>query len=437
MISKMFKKIVVPVIALFFLSVFLFGEIREAKAAICGTNPGTCASGYSRESYVWNGSYWTWKCCKWVWESQWYYGCCYPFPCNSDPSSIFYCDHCKWSITCTKWVKVKKCTSCAAYPPKCGTAAGKYFDDQPSGTKCSVGSGSAISYNASNWTFNWTCSAISRVCSCQAYKNAQCGSAQTEGPYFEAPSENLCEVGDPSDVIANGDLWEWECQTDRDPATVYCSAEKETLQPGCTLNINPAGICLGDSSTVVLESLFPSKDKLTRVDWESPDSEEEGSWVSPDAYNNIDWDESNFSFQVGNFSNFGAHPITVWTDGGIGDYGSTNTAQIYVKPASCTLKLSPSVNLTVGMNLDILLNYECMEPNTYNLNIFYQGENDPESYEYVDDNFADDNKITIKIKKAGSYSFTANVADPDSNVSCDCQTTTFTEGSEWWERKPE
>jgi hypothetical protein len=436
MISKMFKKIVVPVITLFFLSVFLFGEIREAKAAVCGTNPGTCASGYWRESYSWNGSYWTWKCChnvkKYVaemclgWNNFW---------CPPSPGSIFSsCE--RVLVPCKVLRTVKECFWCSAYPPKCGTAAGKYFDTWPSGTKCSVG-GSAISYNPSNWTFNWTCSAAGRSCPCQAYKNAQCGSAQTEGPYFEAPSENLCKVGDPSDVIANGDLWEWECQTDRDPATASCSAERETLQPGCTLNINPAGICLGDSSTVVLESLFPSKDKLTRVDWESPDSEEEGSWESPGAYNNIDWDGSNFSFQVGDFSDFGAHPITVWTDGGIGDYGSTNTAQIYVKPASCTLKLSPSVNLTVGMDLDILLSYECMEPTSYNLNIFYQGEEDSESYEYVDGNFANDNKITIKIKKAGNYSFTANVADLDSDVSCDCQTTTFTEGSEWWEKKPE
>jgi len=452
MISRMLKKILVPAIAFFFLSIFLFGEIKEINAAVCGTNPGTCASGYWRESYTWTGTYWKWKCCHEVWKLTCGPGCCYHFPCSKNPSSIFYCPTCSWHWDCYEWKKVKECTSCVAYPPKCGTATEQYFDDWPFGTKCSVGSGSAISYNSSNWTFNWSCYAISRSCSCKAYRNAKCGSATAGEPSHGAPTDNLCSIGNPSDVIANGDLWEWECLTDESTATDNCSAARETVAPFCSLSPHNTSICEGETSTVTVDGLAPAKGSanLTKVNWNSPNSGELGSWSStqPDIYTNITWDDGKFKFDIVGLSVSSINPINFFVNDGTGSYEAQCNTAVYIKPAGCNVSVSPSENLTVGTSVNITIMPECIEQvDSYDLDILYQGTDDPTSWWYdgTEDNFINDlnadGKVTIKIKEAGVFTFDATVEGdingPGGTTDCNCQTTAFTSGSKWWERDTE
>jgi len=304
--------------------------------------------------------------------------------------------------------------------------------------------------NISPWTWTWDCNLGDYIKSnCRAYKAPECGSAN-DGTYTEAESfsgnpENLCSVGYLSEgVMANDNGWEWSCGNGT-CLQKNCSAVRETVAPFCSLSPHNTSICEGETSTVTVDGLAPAKGSanLTKVNWNSPNSGELGSWSStqPDIYTNITWDDGKFKFDIVGLSVSSINPINFFVNDGTGSYEAQCNTAVYIKPAGCNVSVSPSENLTVGTSVNITIMPECIEQvDSYDLDILYQGTDDPTSWEYVDGDISD-GEVTITIKEAGVFTFDATVEGdingPGGTTDCNCQTTAFTSGSKWWERDTE
>jgi hypothetical protein len=315
-------------------------------------------------------------------------------------------------------------------PAKCSNLHNTSVDEKPTSDKlCKSGTPSIISSNDTSWTWDWTCSG-SDIVSCQAYRNAQCNPTFNHQYMSAEPTGNLCDVGDKSAKLSfDGAKWSWNCKANESEAS--CETYKNL---NCRLQPSQGSICPDDDLEVTVEDLVPPKEneRLKEVSWAIPGvGSESGDKNSPIC--------ESFSPDFTQAPS-GTHSINYKVlDIGAKEAGCFTS--VYVKEPSCSIILdSPSTEMSVGSTLKLTIKEECITPvaeNPYALQVLLQGTNDEDSYEFSQEDLNDDGTVDIKIKKAGNFTFKAAVNGENGSVSCSSQISAFTEGSEWWERKPE
>jgi hypothetical protein len=251
----------------------------------------------------------------------------------------------------------------------------------------------------------------------------KCGPAESN--YFsEVTEENfeevkavmgdkgLCAVGDSTSISTDSinHTLKWFCKSGS--LLMPCQAH----QPYC--NISSFHL-LCPNEKVSLKADFNPTD--VTIEWTLPSGEESNS--NP--------------FEV-SFENPGSYNIglKITTNQ---DYQATAKANtnVHVQPASCTVLLNPESSsadsVTVGDTINIKINTVCLGDNPQ-----YILDPDGESWDYAEgEDISNDGEAKIEVKKSGTITFNARVEGEDTSVSCSSQISAFTEGSEWWERKPE
>jgi len=315
-------------------------------------------------------------------------------------------------------------------PAECGNLHNIPVDEKPTNPSdlCKSGEPSTVSEN-SDWTYSWTCSG-SDIVSCQAYRNAQCNPTFNHQYMSAEPTGNLCSTGDKlAELSFDGAKWSWNCKANESEAS--CETYKNL---NCRLQPSQGSICPDDDLEVAVEDLVPPKEneRLKEVSWDIPGvGSESGDKNSPIC--------ESFSPDFTQAPS-GTHSIN-YTVSDIDNQEAGCFTSVYVKEPSCSIILdSPSTEMSVGSTLKLTIKKECITPaveNPYALQVLLQGTNDADSYEFSQGDLNDDGTVDIKIKKAGNFTFKAAVNGENGSVSCSSQISAFTEGSEWWERKPE
>ena len=136
-----------------------------------------------------------------------------------------------WSWTCTGINSGATDDSCSAQIQAvngtCGSSNGGTFASAPNTNLCSAGNATTV-LGSGPW--NWTCTGIgsgtTATCSANIQAvNGVCGSSNG-GTFTEAPSTNLCSVGNATTVTGSGP-WNWTCTGIGTGTTANCSANAQ------------------------------------------------------------------------------------------------------------------------------------------------------------------------------------------------------------------
>jgi hypothetical protein len=243
----------------------------------------------------------------------------------------------------------------------------------------------------------------------------ECGSADGDH-YFSnltKQSEGLCEPGKgtPTKPSSNDidHTWKWQCTAPtRSPVT--CQARK----PYCNIN-GIAPVCINETASLSA-SIFPDNATLK---WTASGGEPSEGTENP--------------FKVA-FNESASYPVQLEIKKD--EATAKDETHVHVQPASCTVLLNPESSsadsVTVGDTINIKINTVCLGNNPqYSLDL------DTESWVYAEGDDISDGEAKIEVKKSGAITFNATVEGEGTSVSCSSQISAFTEGSEWWERKPE
>jgi CARDB len=115
-------------------------------------------------------------------------------------------------------------------PLTCGSANNVPSVTAPTTGLCNS-AGTSTGATRSNWTWNWTCHAISgATVPCQALvkENGACGSANNV-PSATAPTTGLCNSSAASSGATSGNgTWNWTCPGTNGGSTASCSANIQT-----------------------------------------------------------------------------------------------------------------------------------------------------------------------------------------------------------------
>lgn len=144
--------------------------------------------------------------------------------------------------------------------PICGSAHNSSFNNAPENNLCHIGNHSEVILESNQ--FNWSCSENNTQVNCNAQKiiaaNPVCGSAHNSSFEF-TPTNYLCEIGTSSNVVLNSTIFNWTCNEENN--SVSCNAEKINNPPQCgtahlqNLSIIPENnLCEVGNSTVVTTS---------------------------------------------------------------------------------------------------------------------------------------------------------------------------------------
>ncbi|MEA3273020.1 MAG: hypothetical protein U9Q72_00255, partial [Patescibacteria group bacterium] len=225
----------------------------------------------------------------------------------------------------------------------------------------------------------------------------------------------LCGIGEASEVESNitNNTWDWTCGNGS-CESVNCSATQRP--PSCLISAHPPSVCPDAKSVIGIDSSFPPDGTL---EWSSTDVDGSASG-------------NNQTYTMG----AGTATLAVTKGGQVG----TCNAPVNPKFAGCTVSLSGASDLTVGDTVTVTTTPTCigLPADSYSLDVLFNGSPDSDSHTKTIMSLNGD-VVQIEINKAGSFTFDATVIGNSAGqtVSCSSQASAFTEGSEWWERKPE
>ncbi|MDD3292613.1 MAG: DUF2341 domain-containing protein [Candidatus Pacebacteria bacterium] len=116
--------------------------------------------------------------------------------------------------------------ACYTYKTSCGSSNGGTFVSAPETNLCTYGDPSSVTTGST--TYTWTCTGDdSLTVSCSATidnsVDGLCGSSNG-GSFTTAPLTNLCDAGNPSEVIDNTTTFDWTCTGINGGSTASCSA---------------------------------------------------------------------------------------------------------------------------------------------------------------------------------------------------------------------
>jgi outer membrane protein OmpA-like peptidoglycan-associated protein len=128
-----------------------------------------------------------------------------------------------WACSGSNGGQAAACSAAKKIDGTCGPATSEGGSSMPVKGLCASGFASAVT-GAGPW--NWTCSGLyggqAATCSMAPKRDAVCGNATLKG-HKEAPSDDLCNVGQASTVVGEGP-WSWNCGGENEGASVTCTA---------------------------------------------------------------------------------------------------------------------------------------------------------------------------------------------------------------------
>lgn len=117
---------------------------------------------------------------------------------------------------------------CQLENAECGSANGKILINPPTINLCYSGTPSTVYQVLEKWA--WTCEGINggtnATCSALKKIDAKCGSTNNKASRIK-PTNNLCETGNPTNIISTSKKWYWNCKGINGGITKGCSAPKK------------------------------------------------------------------------------------------------------------------------------------------------------------------------------------------------------------------